>query len=51
MHSVSASELPEFPRLIYFLFLFFFEVGKVDVSQGYRLFWKIRGSLTMVAMI
>ena len=34
-----------------FLVSFFFEVGKVDVSQGYRLFWKIRGSLTMVAMM
>ena len=34
-----------------FLVQFFFGVGKVDVSQGYRLFWKIRASLTMVAMI
>ena len=43
MHYVSASELPEFPQSP--------EVEKVDVSQGYRLFWKIRGSLAMVAMM
>ena len=49
MHSVSASELPEFPQSI--SCFIFFEVGKVDVSQGYRLFLKIRGSLTMVAMM
>ena len=50
MHYVSASEPPEFPQSIS-CFNFFFEVGKVDVSQGYRLFWEIRGSLTMVAMM
>ena len=34
-----------------FLVSFFFGVGKEDISQGYRLFWKVRGSLTMVAMM
>ena len=29
----------------------FLGVGEVDVSQGYRLFWKIRASLTMIAMM
>ena len=34
-----------------FLVYIFFGVGEVDVSQGYRLFWKIRASLTMIAMM